>query len=77
MIKTKSGELYSKKVEFPYGHPKNSKTVDDLIKKFRDCVSYAAKPIPKSNIERAVDLILNNDNLKNKHPRKRAAGSPR
>jgi len=58
-IKTKSGESYSKRVDFAYGHPKNPMTTDDLIEKFRDCTSYAAKPIPKKNIERAIELILN------------------
>ncbi|GAI10704.1 unnamed protein product, partial [marine sediment metagenome] len=43
-IKTKSGKSYSKRVDFPYGHPKNPMTTDDLLEKFRDCVSYAAKP---------------------------------
>jgi len=58
-IKTKDGESYLKRVDFPYGHPKNPMTTDDLLEKFKDCVSYAAKPIPKSNIERAIELMLN------------------
>jgi 2-methylcitrate dehydratase PrpD len=58
-IKTKSGESYLRRVDFPYGHPKNPMTTDDLLEKFRDCVSYAAKPIPQKNIERAIELMLN------------------
>ena len=57
-IKTKSGEAYSKRVDFPYGHPKNQVTTDDLLKKFRDCVSYSAKPIPKEKIDKAIESIL-------------------
>jgi len=64
-IKTKSGESYSKRVDFPYGHPKNPMTTDDLLEKFRDCISYAAKPIPKSNIERAIELMLNLEKVDN------------
>jgi len=58
-IKTRSGESYSKRVDFAYGHPKKPMTTDDLLEKFKDCVSYAAKPMPKSNIERAIELMLN------------------
>jgi len=62
-IKTKGGGSYLKRVDFPYGHPKNPMTTDDLLEKFRDCVSYAARPIPKSNIEKAIKLILNLENV--------------
>ena len=58
-IKTKSGEAYSERVDFPYGHPKNPVTIDDLLKKFRDCVSYSAKPIPKEKSDKAIESILN------------------
>jgi len=58
-IRTNNGELKSKRVDFPYGHPKDPMTTDDLIEKFRECVSYAAKPIPKSNTEEAIELLLN------------------
>lgn len=64
-IKTKSGESYLKRVDFPYGHPKNPMTTDDLLENFRDCVSYAAKPSPKSNIERAIELMLNLEKVDN------------
>jgi 2-methylcitrate dehydratase PrpD len=57
-IKTKSGRLYSKRIDYAYGHPQNPMTMDDLVEKFRDCVSYAAEPIPKRNIERVIDLVL-------------------
>lgn len=57
-IKTKNGESYTKRADFAYGHPKNPMKIDDLLEKFRDCVSYAAKPFPKNNIERAIELIL-------------------
>jgi len=58
-IKTKRGKSYLKRVDFAYGSPKNPMTTDDLIGKFKECISYAAKPIPKSNTEEAIKLILN------------------
>jgi 2-methylcitrate dehydratase PrpD len=57
-IKTRSGETYSARVDFPYGHPKNPVTMDDLVKKFRDCVSYSARPISSRRVEQAIESIL-------------------
>lgn len=57
-IKTKRGE-FSKKTGAIYGSPKKVMGMEAMVNKFRDCASYAAKPIPKKNIERAIELILN------------------
>lgn len=48
--------LTSKSVVFAKGHPQNPLTFNELVEKFRDCVSHSAKPLPKDNIERAIDL---------------------
>ena len=40
-----------------YGHPQNPMSWEDLIGKFRDCVSYSAKPIPGENIDRVIEKI--------------------
>ncbi|MFH1087363.1 MAG: MmgE/PrpD family protein [Chloroflexota bacterium] len=56
-IITNSGKSYSKRTEFPYGHPKNPVTREDHLNKFRDCVGYAARPVPKENVEKAIALV--------------------
>ena len=58
-IKTKSGKTYSKRADIPIGNPKNPMTQEDFLTKFRDCVSYSAKPIAKEDIEKAIELLLN------------------
>ena len=58
-IKTKDGSIYTDRVDFPYGHPRNPITTEDLIKKFKDCASYSAKPLSDANIDRVTDLLLN------------------
>jgi hypothetical protein len=32
-------------------------SMEDFIKKFRDCVSFSARPVPPENLERVIDLI--------------------
>ena len=56
-IKTKGGRAYSKRVALVYGHPQNPMSWEDLIKKFRDCASFSAKPIPKKNIDEVIEKI--------------------
>jgi len=57
-IKTYDGNTYSKRVDMVYGHPKNLMTWDDLIRKFKDCASYAVKPISQQNIDQVVEKII-------------------
>jgi len=57
-IMTKKGRATTKKVDFAYGHPKNPMNKNDLLAKFRDCVSHAARPISKENVEKAIDMVL-------------------
>jgi len=52
-----NGEEYSKRVEHARGGPEVPLTWDDLEQKFHGCARYAAKPIPTSNLEQAVDMI--------------------
>jgi hypothetical protein len=36
--------------------PKNPVSWEALEKKFRDCVSFSAKPVPAGNVDRAAEL---------------------
>jgi 2-methylcitrate dehydratase PrpD len=56
-IKTGKGAVYSKRVDLVYGHPQNPMSWEDLIRKFRDCVSYSAKSIPEENIDRVIEKV--------------------
>ncbi|UCD09532.1 MAG: MmgE/PrpD family protein, partial [Dehalococcoidales bacterium] len=57
-IKTRGEHIYSKEIEFIYGHPKNPMSQDTLIAKFMDCAAYSIKPIPKKNLDELVHLTL-------------------
>ena len=56
-IKTKDKSRYSKEVDFAYGHPENPISMEDLLVKFKDCISHAIRPIPKSTTERVIQII--------------------
>jgi len=57
VIKTKNGKTYEKRVDFAKGSPKNPMTAEELRAKFYYCASYAARPLPKENLRKAVRLV--------------------
>jgi 2-methylcitrate dehydratase PrpD len=56
-IKTRDGKQYSKLADITYGNYKKPITKEDLVAKFRDCVSYSAKPISKDQIEKIISMV--------------------
>jgi 2-methylcitrate dehydratase PrpD len=62
-IKLKDGTIHSKRVDLVYGHPENPMIWEDIIRKFRDCASYSANPIPKDNIDLVADKIKKLENI--------------
>lgn len=63
-IKTKSGQLFSQRVDFPKGNPKNPVTMDETVESFRRCCAYAARPLSPERAEEAIKLILNLEEVK-------------
>ena len=61
-IKTKDGRLLSSKPDSVPGDPKQRVGWDVIESKFRDCVSFAAKPIAAKNIDRAIELVRDLEN---------------
>lgn len=57
-IKTKDGRSYTKQLAVGYGHPRNPVSSADVIKKFRDCVSYSARPISGDVAEKIVKMVM-------------------
>ena len=56
-IKTRDGRLLSSKPDSVPGDPKQRVGWDVIATKFRDCVSFAAKPIPAKNVDRVIELV--------------------
>ena len=62
-IMTYDSSVFSKRVDLVYGHPHNPMSWDDLIRKFKDCASYSARRVPRNNIDRAIEKILNLEHI--------------
>ena len=51
------GTAHQVDIEEPYGHPRHPISWDDLTDKFRECASYAAKPLAPDTIERVIETV--------------------
>jgi 2-methylcitrate dehydratase PrpD len=58
-IKTMDKKVYSKLVEFSKGHPKNPMTTEEIIAKFKECMTFSPKPISEGNVEQVIDMVMN------------------
>lgn len=58
-IVTQDGRRFQHRSTGVPGDPKNPVGWDTLEAKFRDCVSFSAKPVSAANVERAIASIRN------------------
>ena len=61
-IKTRDGRLLTSQPDSVPGDPRQRVGWDAVESKFRDCVSFAAKPIPAKNIDLAIERVHNLEN---------------
>lgn len=62
-IRLKDGRAYSRKPDGVPGDPRHPVTREMLEAKFRDCVSFAAKPIAQTDVDRAIALVRDLENV--------------
>ena len=58
-IRTRDGRTHARKAGSVPGDPKQPVKREFLEAKFRDCVAFSARPIPRARVDRAVELIWN------------------
>lgn len=58
-IRTVSGQVYSERVDDRKGSPKNPMTRNELVDKFKDCVSHGRKPFSAKTAEQVVEYVDN------------------
>ena len=58
-IRTKDGRVLVSQPDSVPGDPKSPVSQELLEEKFRDCISFSAKPIPSRNIDRVIEMIRN------------------
>jgi 2-methylcitrate dehydratase PrpD len=64
-VKSKDGKLYSKQVDYAYGDPRKPIAKDDLINKFRDCVTYSLKPPSSEETDHIIEMVDELEKIKN------------
>lgn len=62
-IRTKSGEEYTRRVDYIKGNPKNPLSRQDLLDKFKDCAAWAKNPLSNAKLEKIIHFV---DDLENK-----------
>ena len=56
-IKTRQGEIISKRTDFALGSPQNPMSFADIVEKFKYCCSHAVKLLPQKNIAEVVQMV--------------------
>jgi len=64
-VRMQGGDIFQKKEDLPYGHPKNPMSDEEIIAKFKDCARYAKKVLSEEKVDQLVEKILNLENVKN------------
>jgi 2-methylcitrate dehydratase PrpD len=55
-IVMRDGKMFSERVVYPKGNPKNPVTSEELVAAFRGMASYAARPLSDAKIDQAIAL---------------------
>ncbi|MFC1798268.1 MmgE/PrpD family protein [Thermodesulfobacteriota bacterium] len=63
-VELKNGKSYSKQLRFAYGHPRNPLSWEDLIEKFRECISYSKKRLSKEKVDKFINELKHLEKLK-------------
>jgi 2-methylcitrate dehydratase PrpD len=56
-VKTKSGDLYNKRIDVAAGFPERPLATEELMERFWNCAGYAKKPLPLEKVEKLASLI--------------------
>lgn len=62
-VRTKEGKVYSCRADGVPGDPNHPVSDAQLEAKFRDCISFSARKIPAQNVDKAIRLIRDLENL--------------
>jgi 2-methylcitrate dehydratase PrpD len=60
----KDGKILHRHVEFPRGTAENPLTREDLLEKFRDCVSYGRGTLSQSQVDELISMVFGLEEVK-------------
>jgi len=58
-ITTKDKRIYSRRIDFAKGHPRNPMSMDEVINKFEKCIASSDLAFRKKDIQNLIDTIIN------------------
>jgi 2-methylcitrate dehydratase PrpD len=64
-IKMRNGKICSRQDQVFYGMPEKPVKKEDLVIKFKDCLSFSARRLPAENIDRVIRMIDRLESLNN------------
>ena len=56
-IKLKSGDAYTRQIDFPFGHPRNPMSPQDVVNKFKDCALHSRSQKEPAHIIRMINEL--------------------
>ncbi|MDY7019337.1 MAG: hypothetical protein SU899_04630, partial [Chloroflexota bacterium] len=62
-IEINDGKVYSKRVDFALGDPRNPMNFEDIMVKFRACAAEAIKPLSEENVEELIKKVARLEQL--------------
>ena len=60
---TKDGKRFNTRVDFIKGHPNNPLSTDEIIQKFKQCNSFAKKPLSDQKLDEFINIVQDLDKL--------------
>jgi 2-methylcitrate dehydratase PrpD len=63
-IRTKDGNVYSKRMDDRKGSPENAMSMDEISDKFRDCALHSRVKLSNRSIDMMISLIKNLEDVK-------------
>jgi 2-methylcitrate dehydratase PrpD len=57
-IETNDRHVFTIRVDYPKGNPRNPITSDELVDSFRDMANYSARPLDRAKIDETVEAIF-------------------
>ena len=63
-VLTKSGDTYSKRIDFAAGFAERPLTSEEIMERFQSCISFSGAIFPLDSVEKLVSMVNEIENLK-------------
>ena len=63
-IRARGGKIYTKRVDIAPGDPEAPMSFEDVVEKFNYCCGFSAKPVPRGNREKVVEMVAHLEDVR-------------